>query len=465
MRALLLDKVGALLVVLFAYGANGAFGSVLEHEPTPEPYYRSLRSDYVKDWYIFQDTVTDGILNPGDALVAQFKDWWTPVSSGSQAVYSELIGATGDLHSSPMNWATYTLPPAHPDKNDPLYNHWLLPDPSIPNDKNSIEFYMSYSQLDNCAWHDPNFIYGDNDVQRQIVRDRHAGRNGWSLGWVTRDNKGAGGSVKMDIFVHDGKLDADLSGWGRTISNPQVSMSDDMDPAISMDMTLNYKTRHPVIYDDANNAYTWAANQLRMTNNGFNAADLATLVASQELKEVNPYGVLADAVSPRTPQAIKDAGIKSSDGNDYLYQDAFTERSVYAVSSTDGGVLAGLCGWTDPNAGTTNWGDQMVIRIDIARETLLAGNIDRIVFHDFGDSIPGSTEGQVNNPGHPLPPPIVLYADEFGDVYFLEGGGGRVYFPENRIYIAVTSLVPEPGALAMLVLGAFALVLRRKRSR
>jgi hypothetical protein len=465
MRTLSLNKVVAALLAVATCGAGRVSGSVLEHEPNSEPYYRDLRADYVKDWYIFKDTVTDGILNPGDTLVAQFKNWWTPVSSGTHAFYSDDPNATGDLQSSPMNWATSTLPDDHPDKNDPAYNHWLLPPPSVPNNKNAINFYLSYSQLDNCAWHDPNFIYGDNNVVRDIVRERHAGRNGWCMGWVTRDNKDTGGSIKMDILIHDGKRDADVAGWGRSISNPQVSMSDDIDPNISIDRTLNYQTRHPAIYSDASNAYTWSANKTRMENNLYDASDLATLVASQELKEVNPYGALADAVSPtRTPQAIIDAGIKSSDGNDYLYQDAFTERANYAAGSTDGGMLAGLCGWADPNAGTTHWGDQMVIRIDIAKETLLEGKINKIVFHDFGESIPGSTEGQVNNPGHPLPAPIELYADAAGNLYFLNDDLSKVYFPENRIYIALTSIIPEPGTLAMLVLGALAVVLRRRRS-
>jgi len=463
MRTLSLNKVAVVLLVAATCGPGGVLAAVLEHEPTSESYYRSLRSDYVKDWFIFNDSATDGILNPGDTLVGQIKNWWTPASSGSQYTYNETLGASGDLQGSPMNWATSTLPTADPDKNNPAYNHWLMPAPATTNatKTNSIDFYMSYSQLDNCAWQDPNFIYGDNATQRDIVRQRHSGRNGWVLGWVARDNKGTGGAINMDVFVHDGKMDANVAGWGRSISNPQVSMSDDMDPNLSMDMTLNYKTRHPAIYDDAANDYTWAANQLRMTNNGYNAADLTTLVNSQELKETDPYGPLAGAVSARTPQSLVTAGIKSSDGNDYLYQDAFTERASFTGYSTDGGVLAGLCGWADPNASTTAWGNQQVIRIDIAKETLLAGGIDRIVFHDFGTSSPGSTDGQVSNPGSPLPDPIILYADAGGNVYYLMGDGSKLYFPENRIYIAVT--VPEPGTLTLLVLGAFAAVLRPKR--
>ena len=469
MRTLLLNKVAVAFLIAASYGASGAIGSVPEHEPNSEPYFRPLRSDYVKEWFIFRDTNTDGILNPGDTEVAQFKNWWTPVSSGSQYVYNEneQVGASGDLQGSPMNWATATLDANDTNKNNPAYNHWLMPAPGVTQatKTNSIDFYMSYSQLDNCAWQDPAFIYGDanNATQRDIVRQRHAGRNGWNLGWVVRDNKGAGGAMKMDFFVHNGKMDTNTGGWGRSISNPQVSMSDDMDPTLSMDMSLNYKTRHPAIYDDANNAYSWSPNQLRMATNGYDANDLATLVASQELKETNPYGPLPSAVSARTPQSLVTAGIKSSDGNDYLYQDAFTERANFSANSTDGGVLAGLCGWADPEAGASHWGNQQVIRIDIDKATLLTGKIDRIVFHDFGASSPGSTDGQVDNPGSPLPDPIIIYADDAGDIYVLDDVGGRVYFPENRIYIAVTNLVPEPGTLSLLVLGSLTMLFRRKR--
>ena len=465
MRTLLLNKVAAAFLIAVSFSAGGAIGDVLQHEPNSQPYYRPLRSDYVKDWFIFRDTNTDGILNPGDSKVAKFTNWWTPVSSGSQYVYNEQIGATGDLQGSPMNWATATLDDANPDKNNPNYNHWLMPAPATTEatKTNTIDFYMSYSQLDNCAWHDPAFIYGDNATQRDIVRQRHSGRNGWVLGWTVRDNKGTGGSMKMDLMVHNGKMDTNVAGWGRSISNPQVSLSDDMDPTLSMDMTLDYKTRHPAIYDDASNAYTWSANQLRMTANGYNAADLATLVASQELKETNPYGPLPDAVSSRTPQSLVTAGIKSSDGSNYLYQDAFTERATFSAHSTDGGVLSGLCGWADPNASNGSWGSQQVIRIDVDKATLLSGKVDQIVFHDFGTSSPGSTDGQVDNPGSPLPAPITIYADDGGNIYVLDDVGGRVYFPENRIFIAVTD-VPEPATLSLLVFGSLTMLLRRKRN-
>ncbi len=442
MKALALNRVGlAMAAAMMLAGQAGA--AIMPHEPLPETsYYRSLRSDYVKDWYIFQDTTADGILNPGDLVADHLKNWWTPVSSGSAGLYNDQPGAGGDLHSAAQNWATYTLPDDHPDKNNPDYNYWL------PRDTGTIGFYMNYSQFDNNAWHDPNFTYGSNIVQQQIIRERHTGRNGWSLGWVINDYNSAhtqtpAGYAMMDIAVHNGKQDTTVDGWGRSVSNPQVSMSDDMDPTLSMDMTLDYKTRHPAIYDDAGGGYTWAANSTRMIANGHDANDLATLVNSQELKEVAGF----------------DTGQLDHAGNPYLYQDAFIERSTYVTGCTDGGVITGLSGLDELDSQITNWGDQQVIRIEISKDTLVAGGITELRFFDFGDSIPGSDAGQVS------PRMIVFHADPSGNLY-LDDGVTQVFFPDNRIFIALADhMVPEPASVCIIGLGAAVMVALRRRRR
>jgi hypothetical protein len=447
MKTLPLNRVAVLMGIVVAIAAGQALAAV-PHEPLPESYYRDLRSNYVRPWYIFKDTTGEGVLNPGDTKVEQMKNWWTPVSSGSQGLYSDDLNATGDLTSAPQNWATFTLDANDPAKNNPNYNYWL------PRESNTIGFYMSYSQFDNCDWNDSSFVYGSNPTQQDIVRQRHMGRNGWSMGWVIgnyNDPNQTAGFANMDIAVHDGKLDANIPGWGRSISNPQVSMSNDIDPNLSIDWTLDYKTRHPAIFDDANGGYTWAANKLRMESQllGYDSADLAKLVKSQELKEVPGFAT----------------GMLDHDGNEYLYQDAFTERSRYSANATDGGVIAGLSGYDELNAEMTNWGDQQVIRIEIAPETLLSGGITEIHFFDFGGSVPGSTD---SNQVHPRM--IVFHADSGGNLYFGDPNddpNSWVYFPDNRIFIAVTDffMVPEPATLSVITIGAgLTIFLRRRRS-
>jgi len=441
MKALVLNRVAVAVFAAAIILAGQAGASVVPHEPDPQVgYYRPLRDDYVKDWFIYMDTTVDGILNPGDTQVDQLKNWWTPVSSGSQALYSDNPAAGGDLTCAPQNWATYTLPEDHPDKNNPNYNYWL------PREEHTIGFYMTYSQFDNNAWHDPNFLYGDNIVQQTIVRERHTGRNGWALGWVINDydaprTQTPEGYVIMDIAVHDGKQDTVIDGWGRSVSNPQVSMSDDMNPTLSLDKTLSYKTRHPAIFDDAAGSYTWGVNQTRMIANGYDANDLATLVSSQELKEVAGFN------SGRTDHA----------GSPYLYQDAFIERSTYVKGATDGGVITGLSGYNAFDPELMNWGDQQVIRIEISKDTLVAGGITEVRFFDFGDSTPGSDSGQVN------PRMIVFHADAGGNLYF-DDGVSQIFFPQNRIFIALTEyLIPEPASVCLLALGAGAIAILRRR--
>jgi hypothetical protein len=444
MRILPFTRVALLSLVMLAI-AGQALGA---YEPTPQMgYYRDLRPDYNKTWYIFKDTTEDGVLNPGDTYLNQMKNWWTPVSSGSQGLYNDDPNVTsGDLTSAPMNWATYTLPGGDPNANNPDYNYWL------PRASNAVNFYMSYSQFDNNRWDDPNaFVYGDpnNPTQHEIVRQRHEGRNGWNLGWVIGDydanqTQTPTTQFNMDIAVHDGKLDSNVPSWGRSISNPQVSMSNDIDPVLSLDTSLDYKTRHPAIFDDANGGYTWAANELRMTANGYNSTDLAMLVNSQELQEKPGF----------------DTGMLDPCGNDYLYQDAFTGRWHRVTGATDGGVIAGLSGYDK----LTDWGDQQVIRIQIDRDSLMSGGITQVNFFDFGDSNAftwGTNTGQQVNPSM-----ISFYADAGGNLFMGDPNGDPnswVYFPDNTIFIAVTNQIPEPATLCMLAMGAGLMLFRRRR--
>ncbi len=183
-----------------------------------------------------------------------------------------------------------------------------------------------------------------------------------------------------------------------------------------------------------------------MEDNGYNVTDLAMLVNSQEVKE----------------DGVKSTGMLDHDGNDYFYEDSFTVRSHYAADTTDGGVIAGLSGYNGLDANMSNWGDQQVIRIEISPETLLAGGITEIRFFDFGDSNAstwGTTSGQQVNPMW-----YTFYADPNGNLYYGDPNdpNDRIYFPNNRIYIAVTN-IPEPATLSVVTVGAGLMILLRRR--
>ena len=449
----------AVYVLILLVPSSGLLQAVVvPHEPTPEPTYRDLRDNYVRTWDIYNDSQLDGILNPGDTKVGQFMNWWSPVSSHSMATYGDHQnqGPGYDLTSAPMNWATYTLDPADPNRDNPDYNYWLT------REQNTLRFYMTYSQFDNNDWAVTN--YGDTQLTQDIVRQRNLERNGWALGWVVHDYQGYEGSspqgqagfVQMDIYVHRGALDTYIDGFGTSRSNPQVSMSDDVDYTVGLDTVGSDHRWHPAEFDDASKAYTWAINQRRLEANGFGSADLPTLVGSMELRETDPYNLALAPVSSRTPQDIRNNGPTDHNGNPYLYEDAFMNRSVFANASTDGGVIAGLGGWSLYDPEIDNWGDQQVIRIDISKDSLLEGNITEIIFFDFGLPNPGSPDGSQVNPTM-----LVFNADSSGNLYYDVPGGQRIYFPENRLYIAI---IPEPASLVLLGIGVAGILARRRRS-
>lgn len=448
-------------------------GTVVPHEPTAEPYFRSLRTNYVRSWSLFNDSNVDGILTPADTYVDTFRNWWTPVSGHSLNHMKDRLGLGegDDRIAAPMNFATATLADGDANKGNSDYNYWL------PRRENAIHFYMLYAQFDNADWE--TLYYGKTQTARDLNAQRNMYRNGYSLGWLTndfRDDDGVytkdqtpAGSVKMDVFVHDGEQTRKLEGWGTSRSNPQVAAAGDMDYQTSRD-TVSSNSWHPPQFDEASQSYSWPKNQQRMEANGHGEADLATLVDSLELREVDPLTMSGQTPiqSSRTPQALIDAGITDHTGTfAYRYQDAFVERSSYVVASTDGQMISGLSGWSEYEPGVNGrWGDQQVIRIDISGGTfaLGEGNIDELVFFDFGDSTPGAAGTQQTDPRM-----IVLGIDASrtvadGQIYLKDPDTGLpvVYFPENRLYIAA---VPEPTTLTLLGCGALLATVRRRRRR
>ncbi|MDY7011079.1 MAG: PEP-CTERM sorting domain-containing protein [Planctomycetota bacterium] len=462
-------------------------------EPNSDPSCRGLRTDYVKTWYVYNDDRLDGILNPGDTEINTFENWWTPASSHSQHNYSRDGGdctyASGsDINSGPINYATH---------NDPTKeNFWLGQTPTDEN-KNTIQFYMTYSQFDNNDWKG-GYTYSTDPTVQAVVKQRHETRNGYAFGWVIHSEEPFGtvpinpqtqaGFVDMDIFVHNGRGlnpnpdgSIDIAGFGKSYSNPQVSVSNDISDKAN-DVNVNIPSLgpggdrfHPPVFDDATGTYSWAANATRMTANGYNAADLTEIINSMEVEERDSLSLGAGDViwSNRRPSEIL-ANLFEHDGTTpYLYADAFLNDSVYHDGASDGGVIAGLAGESEyvpnPEDGG-NWADQQVIRIDVSEATLRAGNIDEIVFWDFGNS-DSTTRGQVGVP-QVNPVPIIFYVDtswniDHGQIFWDptpldHTSGDEIYFKENRIYIAQVT-IPEPATLVLLVIGAAGLMIRRRR--
>ncbi len=442
MKTLRLGKVSLMVLVLTL--GQSVFAS--PSEPTPVSYYDPLPADagHIQSWHIYNDSNTDGILNPGDTAIDTMDNWWTTVSSHTQHNYESgpygggfnYDPVTQDMPSGPMNFATSSLPAGHPDKNNSSYNYWL------PMASNEIHFYMSYSQH-------------DNDVSSEIPG------NEWSLGWVTNNiekvngqyvyDGSFGGNVEMDIFVHNGRTPSTNVGG---FIQPEVSMSNDISH-----LAYNNGQWQPPQYSEAYGGYVTNSieNMEYVATHSLSGSQFDEIVDSMEVREVDPYGNSFINAS-RSPSEIA-ANMTDHNGSAYLYEDAFQDRSTYVTSTSDGGVISGLAGSDEYDPLLGNWGDQQVIRIDISPETLLAGeesgNITKVVFYDFGFD---QTAGQVS------PREIVLWAEN-GKLFALGENGSRIYFPENRIYIAQSEIIPEPASMALLAGGGFMLIFRQKRRR
>ncbi len=479
--------LGILTLLLVAGGA----WATLE-EPSESGDYRGLRSDYVREWYIFSDTLTDGVLDPGDTYIATMKNWWTVESSGTQ--HNMIDGPYNpggyvygnDTASGPMNFATH----------DASKNVWL------PMKEDRLNFYMTYSQRDN---NDPT-SWGS-DALGKYMTERHGVTNGWALGWVVDNIKrdpitnevipdtSFAGIDKMDIYIHDGKFNGVIPGFGTSTSNPLITQSNDMSKLAKEPNQFVIPASQlytPPQYNDTSHTYDPASN-VEMKNwwpisSGgavtLTDADIATIAASMEVKEVDPdgSGVSWNAIfAGKTPDQIRDSAViqalLAAGGSldpavtKYLYQDAFINRGTYVENSNDGGVIGGLAGLTDYNPVDNNWADQQVIRIDVSEEMLgVEGSlVNEIAFYDFGNSIPGGVGvGQVN-------PVEILFGVDLaqtvahGQIFHDANKNGawdpgETWFPENRIYIAQVN-IPEPGMMLLLGLGGAALILRRNKRR
>jgi len=455
------ERLGALLLAVAVLSVLPPAQAAPLAEPVAEPTYRDLRDDYVKTWYIYNDESPDGILDPADTRVETFQNWWTATCTYTQHNYGRRgQGLNEDWSSAPVNMASAT---------DPLANYWLdRPD-------NTLSFYMTYSQYDNNAWKGGTYTGGKSGEALEILQGRNASRNGYALGWLTntidnaQDKTTADGAVKMDVFTHNAQMDLAVGGaWGgaTSYSDPQVAVSNDISNK-AIDNVGASGQWHALQFDGSlpagTGTYTWAANKTRLEWNGQDQADLADIADSMEVKEWDPLNATwaTEAVDPTKTPAQVAAGEVDHNGAAYVYEDAFRDRCALHEGATDGGVIAGLSGYDNYSAAVNNWGDQQVIRIDIDEATLAAGNIDQLIFWDFGGSIPGATGTQQTNPAA-----LVFGIDRTRTVaqgqIFYDDGLTKTYFPDNRIYIA-TAHIPEPGTLALCLLGGLGLICRRRR--
>jgi hypothetical protein len=480
-------------------------------EPTPinapAPYeYRGLRSDYVRNWYIYSDDNSDGILKPGDSQIGNFKNWWSTIGAGDAQIQypgpyapNNYMYPDDNYPTNPMNYTSRIDidPAADPNKN------WWMPMDSNDN-ADQLRFYMTYSQWENNS---PNYWanYDNGTAWGKALSEHYYEQNkdvnAYALGWVTHtikrdaagniiDDLSSRGTNVMDIYVHNGKFDGYVDEFGSdpegklSWSNPQVVQSNDInsdsiDPSSTM--------RHIAKYDDdpastGYGTYSEQANEKRDAwnkANGMAGFDVDSVFSSMKIREVDPMGG-SGGPGANDWEAIH-SDLKPSDLAAYGYQDAVVDRGTYIENASDGGVVTGLSGEVTGEG----YADQQVIRIDLGDFNAVwttqdeldglipAGKnvgdavttIDEILFYDFGASTPGAAGTQQTAPTE-----IVFGIDrtrtmEEGQIYCDLLGGGRVYFPDNRLFIAVVDPVPEPTTLALLAIGGAGLIWKRRRNR
>lgn len=480
--------VSGLLVLFFVSG--GAFSEVLE--PASNPDYRELRTDYVRDWYIYIDTDNNGILNPGDQKVSMFQNWWSTKSSSTmhnQDITWEPASFPDDKPSSPMNWAT----DSHGGTAE--NNYWLT------QKEDRMGFYMNYSQWNNCTidhysqanYHVTEGGVSDEGTLAAYYREKYGDRNGYAMGWLTNKNDAGStdnsprSNVTMDVYVHDGKYQGTVDAftgpdkWNN--SNPQVSQSNDITSDLANDPMSGL--RYPGKFDEGTMTYSPAANRAMQAwfDYGYVAksiidtltdADLAAIAAAMEIREVDPFsegsGLWANIFPDKSAEDIRDSAIikallaaDSQAVSEYLYQDAMMDRSTYAQNATDGGVISGLGAMGSEPFDINEWTQQQVIRLDLEFDSEERSSlIDEIVFYDFGAAAGSS---QIN------PTEIMFRVDASGNLYFDADNNGTfdaltdVYLPDNRIYIAQVEIVPEPATLVLLAAGMAGIIARKLRKR
>ena len=193
----------------------GVYSRTIPEQPgvNGNPAIRDLRTDFIRTWHIFADTVNDGVLGPGDTRIGKFQNWWTPESAATQHGYE--INAPPLPAAAPPTGFDYTSNPI-----DHQSNYTTNTTQYLPQETGTIGFYMTYSVRDNADYTKEFYDAGTGDPE--AFQQRNYERNGYAMGWLTgATNKDATGTleydtktadVKMDIFIHNGKSRNDPDG-------------------------------------------------------------------------------------------------------------------------------------------------------------------------------------------------------------------------------------------------------------
>lgn len=429
---------GAVMLIIAAAAA------VAQVEPTPSSQYRDLRGDYVKTWYIWTDTNSDGILDPGDTKAAAMNNMWTSIGSDEALNVSPTTG-----NANPYNGSS-----------DPYY---------LATPEKSLIVYMNYSQKDNNwtgSW--PNTYEG------AYNRQKYGDANGWSMGFV---GTGDSGTLGMDIMVHNGagtvRTTYGTSPYKYAKSNPQVMQTtgcgaEAIDPGTGQ--------MEVVKYNEVTQSYDASVNLAMKTWFEVNGGSLnVNAIASQmDLKEFDAYDVSTwkfsndegSVFAGLTPDEIaNDPAIQSlltafaQTVSTYQYQDVFSINADYDTDSNAAGMIGGLSG---VGSETDLWADQTVVRLDF---NLDDADFTQIIFYDFGYA---SGSGQLN------PVEIIFKVgmdDESGEKFlYYDVNNDGIYeagldtlIDQNRLFISVNAEVPEPTTLLLMASGGAVVLYQRRR--